>query len=48
MIVKETKDWMESVRKEEATFMEGISATYEQSYSILSRIANMEEVWVDL
>lgn len=44
---RETKDWMESIRKEEATFMEGISLAYEQTSSLLSRIENMEEVWAD-
>lgn len=48
MTTRETKEWMESISKEAATFMERLALTYGQTSSLLSRIASMAEAWVDL
>lgn len=48
MTTRETKAWMESASKEAATFVERLALIYGQTSSLLSRIANMAEAWVDL
>lgn len=43
---RETRDWIENI-KEAAMFIEGISSAYNQTYSLLSTIENMVEMWAD-